>query len=232
MSEVIIPRAPLPERFLRTLRFPASRRIRRKWDVHERGVAYVPSTGPVILASNHVGWLDGPLLVALSPRPVHALVKSEEFEQPRTARLLRSTGQMRVRREGVDAGAIRQAVGALHHEQAVLMFPEGHRGAGDVESIHRGIGYLAMVTGAPVVPVAVFGTRTEDEDLDSRPPKGRRIEVHYGRSFWFAPVDPPRRRADIAAATEEIHRRLRDHVDAARQSSEVGLPFAASGSDG
>lgn len=223
-EEVIAPRAALPEGVLRGLRGPTRRRIRRKWEIHERGTGYVPETGPVILASNHIGWLDGPLLVALSPRPVHALVKSEAYDSGRTARLLRRTGQVKIRRQGVDAGAVRSAVGALRHEQAILMFPEGSRGAGDFGSIFPGIGYLSIITGAPIVPVALFGTRLEDEDREAKPPKGRRIEIHYGRSFWFAPMDPPRRQDDIRAAAHEIQVRLQRHLESALQSSQVALP--------
>lgn len=225
MSEVIVPRGALPERLLRTLRGTAGRRLRRKWEIHERGIGHVPAKGPLILASNHIGWLDGPLLVGVAPRPVHALVKSEAYEESsKNALLLRGTGQIKIRRKGVDAGAIRRAVSALHHEQALLMFPEGSRGAGDFASIFPGIAYLSIVTGAPIVPVAVFGTREGDEDPESKPPKGRRIEIHYGRSFWFSPIDPPRRQEDISAAAHEIHVRLQRHLETARQNSKVELP--------
>jgi 1-acyl-sn-glycerol-3-phosphate acyltransferase len=56
--------------------------VRRRWELHQHGMDRVPRTGPVIFAPNHSGWLDGPLLVITSPRPVHALTKQEEFAGP------------------------------------------------------------------------------------------------------------------------------------------------------
>ncbi len=78
------PRA-LPEAGLRSLRPVVRRSVHRQWDVRQRGAHHVPVAGPVILASNHVGWLDGPLLILCAPRHAHALVKREAFEG-RTAR--------------------------------------------------------------------------------------------------------------------------------------------------
>ncbi len=72
----------------RSLRPVVRRSVHRQWDVRQRGAHHVPVAGPVILASNHVGWLDGPLLILCAPRHAHALVKREAFEG-RTARVLR-----------------------------------------------------------------------------------------------------------------------------------------------
>jgi 1-acyl-sn-glycerol-3-phosphate acyltransferase len=54
--------------------------FKRRWDLRIHHAERVPADGPVILAPNHVGWLDGPLLVGTAPRPVHAMVKLEEFD--------------------------------------------------------------------------------------------------------------------------------------------------------
>lgn len=228
MTTATTVRPALPEGLLRFARKPGGNHIRRKWDIHEHGQDYVPDSGPVILASNHIGWLDGPLIVATSPRPVHALVKAEEFTGAK-APFLRAAGQVSIIRNGVDTKAVRSAVGALQNDQGILMFPEGRRGTGRFSSLYPGIGYLSIVTGAPIVPVAVFGTRHEGEDIDVRPEKGRRIEVHYGRSFWFAPLAPPRRKADVAEATEEVRLRLVRHLEAAQKMTSIALPVTDNG---
>ena len=81
----------------------------RWWDLEIHGAEQVPATGPVVMAANHVGWLDGPLLAICSPRPVHALTKEEMFAGPLGAFLL-AAGQIPLDRFHVDLRAIRIAV--------------------------------------------------------------------------------------------------------------------------
>ena len=73
----------------------------RRYGVRVHHADRVPATGPVILAANHVGWLDGPMLAIYSPRPVHALTKREMFSG-RMDRFLRSAGQIPVDRFAPD----------------------------------------------------------------------------------------------------------------------------------
>ena len=62
---------------------PVAQALLRGWYAMEiHGAERVPATGPLVMAANHVGWLDGPLLAICSPRPVHALTKQEMFEGP------------------------------------------------------------------------------------------------------------------------------------------------------
>ena len=98
----------LPEGGMRLMRTLVGGHFARRWDIHERGQGNVPETGPVIFASNHIGWLDGPLLFARLPRPAHALVKEEEFTG-RHGRLLKFVGQIKVSRGRNDTGALRRA---------------------------------------------------------------------------------------------------------------------------
>ena len=109
----------------------------RHWDIHERGQGNVPESGPVIFASNHIGWLDGPLLFVRLPRAAHALVKEEEFTG-RTGRLLNFVGQIKVSRNRNDTGALRRADAALAAGQAVLIYPEGSRGEGEFKRFKGG----------------------------------------------------------------------------------------------
>lgn len=195
----------------------------RRWDVHQSGEEHVPGDGPVILASNHIGWLDGPLMIAGSPRPAHALVKSEMFRGA-TGRLLRLAGQISVRRHEIDAGAVRRAVRALRAGQVVAMYPEGERGAGELEHIEPGVAYLALVTGAPVVPVAVFGTRPPGEPVDARPVKGSRIDISYGPPVTIGAIPWPRDTSSVATATETIRTALVDHLARAKSVLKQDLP--------
>jgi 1-acyl-sn-glycerol-3-phosphate acyltransferase len=121
------------------------------------GLGSIPSAGPVLLAGNHRSLLDGPLLFGAVRRPVSFLVKSEAFT-PLLAALLRSCGQIPVRRDIADARAVRVALRILRAGGVVGIFPEGARGHGLAETAKPGVGYLALRAGATVVPVACAGT--------------------------------------------------------------------------
>lgn len=197
--------------------------LHRRWGIHEIGRDLVPETGPVILASNHIGWLDGPLLVATSPRPPHAMVKEEEFAG-KTGRLLRFVAQIKVARHRTDAGAVRMAVRALRAGQCVLIYPEGRRGDGEFTTFKGGATYLALVTGAPIVPVAIFGTRQPGEGPQARPAPGTRLDIVYGEPIQFPMQAWPRDRGMLEDAGEQIHDHLRAHVSQAKLAVKRDLP--------
>ena len=201
----------MPEGGMRFMRRLARGHFTRRWDIHERGQGNVPESGPVILASNHIGWLDGPLLFATSPRPAHALVKEEEFHG-RTGRLLHFVGQIKVSRGRNDTGALRRAAAVLAAGQVVLIYPEGQRGGGEFERFKGGVSWLALVSGAPIVPVAIFGTRQPGEPAETRAPKGARLDIVYGKPIRLPMQGWPRDRGMIEDAGEQIHDHLRAHI--------------------
>lgn len=197
--------------------------VRRRWDLHVEGVEHVPAEGPVIFASNHIGWLDGPLLILCTPRPAHALVKVESFEG-RTGLLLRFAGQIPLDRFRRDVGALRAAAGALAAGQSVVIYPEGIRGAGDVARTKDGVAWLALVSGAPVVPVALFGTRPTGGDAEARPARGARIDIVYGEPFRVAQESWPRTRAHVGEVGGLVREHLQRHVRWASESGSRELP--------
>lgn len=213
----------MPEAGLTVMRALAGNRFLRKWEVHERGQAHVPETGPVIIAGNHIGWADGPTLVARCPRKLHMLTKEEEFTG-KYRHLLRAIGQIKVARNRVDAGAMRRAAGALKAGQAVGIFPEGIRGDGEFHQIKSGIAWLALVSGAPIVPLAIFGTRERGEGPNYRPAEGARIDLVYGKPLLVDRQPWPRDRSAIDQATEQIHSHLRDHLAWAKSAVRRDLP--------
>ncbi len=220
------------EMALRALRGLAAKYMNHRWDVTLRGEYHLPETGPVILASNHIGWLDGPLLVAVSPRPAHALTKKEMFGG-KTGWLLKWAGQISVNRHSTDAGAVREAIAALRAGQVVVIYPEGTRGGGEFDRFKSGAAYLALVTGAPVIPVAIFGTRKPGEHTNAKPAKGASIDVVFGEAVRFDAVDWPRTRSSIAKTSDELRDILRAHVRdaAARVKRELPGPLPAGDPD-
>lgn len=233
MSLIDAPPRGLPEGGLKFMRSVVGPYFDRRWDIHERGQGNVPEDGPVILASNHIGWLDGPLLFVKSPRPAHALVKEEEFVG-KTGRLLKFLGQIKVSRTRTDTGALRRAAQALVAGQAVLIYPEGKRGGGDFENFKGGVTWLALVSGAPIIPVAIFGTRQAGEPSETKAPKGARLDIVYGKPLQFPMQAWPRDREILEDAGEQIHEHLRSHVTWSQNvlKRELPGPLPRGSSDG
>jgi len=213
----------MPEKMLVRLRRYASVWLDRNWTIRTYGESNVPSYGPVILAANHIGWLDGPVLFLKAPRPAHALVKRELFVG-KTGRFLSAAAQIPVNRTGSDVGALRTAAEALLAGQVVIIYPEGRRGDGEFNAVKGGVAWLALVSGAPVVPVAIFGTRPTGAAKDARPDQGAAIDVVYGEPVTFPKTPWPRNTDEIASTTEQILEHLREHLAAAKDLTGRELP--------
>lgn len=210
-------------RLLRGGRPLAQAAIRTWWNLEVHGAAHVPDAGPVVLAGNHVGWLDGPLLAICAPRPVHALTKQEMFEG-RLGRLLLAAGQIPLDRKQVDVGAIRMAVRALGDGHAVGVFPEGARGAGDMSAPKPGAGYLALVTGAPVVPVSFLGTRLPGGSDGSVPARGSRLVMTFGPPVQLDARPWPRTQAVVAQAASTVTAAILRTMREAEETTGLTLP--------
>jgi 1-acyl-sn-glycerol-3-phosphate acyltransferase len=210
-------------RLLRALRPLGRAWFGRRYDVRVYGSERIRRRGPFIIASNHIGLLDGPMLAAYTPRPVHALTKKEMFEGS-MGRALRAVGQIPLSRYEVDPRAIKDCLKVLRDGGVVAVFPEGNRGAGELERAHAGVAYLALVTGAPVVPVAIFGTREPGGHLDSIPARGARFDLVYGTPVYLERQPWPRRQAEVRRATELLRNRLVDHLVDARGITGRSLP--------
>ena len=193
------------------------------WDVHVHGADRAPSEGPVVFASNHVGWLDGPLLAICAPRPVHALTKTEMFAG-RMGAFLRSAGQIPLDRFGADPSAMKSCVRVLGDGGAVGIFPEGTRGPGTYDVFHHGATYLAMVSGAPVVPVTMIGTRLPGGGTSSLPPRGSRIDVVVGEAWRTTQTPWPRTREHTLATSALLWQHLRDELSRALSLTGRALP--------
>jgi 1-acyl-sn-glycerol-3-phosphate acyltransferase len=197
--------------------------IRRRFPVRLHGTENVPAHGPVILASNHTGLVDGPLLAIFSPRPVHALTKSEMF-RGRGGTLLRAAGQVSLDRFNADPGAVKACVRVLRDGGVVGIFPEGTRGAGDLGRFHRGAAYLGLLTGAPIVPVSQLGTRAPGADSNSLPPRGETVDIVYGAPYSFPAQDWPRTREQVGRSSVLLREHMLAELDAALALTGRELP--------
>ena len=210
-------------RLLRALR-PAGRAwFRSRYDVRTHGAEHIARRGAHIIASNHIGLIDGPLLAAFAPRPVHALTKKEMFEGA-TGLALRAVGQIPLSRYEIDPSAIKDCLRVLRDGGVVAVFPEGTRGTGEFQHIRNGVAYLALVTGAPVVPLVVFGTRNPGGHTDSVPERGARFDLVYGSPVYLDAHPWPRRQSHVRQAAETLRKTFVDHLVEARRITGRELP--------
>ena len=161
-----------------------------RWTLRQLGFAYfrmqigglehVPAKGPAIVAGNHPNVLDGILLLIVSPRPIRFLVVEQLYFHPLMHWAFKATNCIPVYRSRDNNGdALRAAVEALEKGQVIGIFPEGTTDdLGQMKAIKRGVGLLALRTGAPVVPFGIWGT-------DIAYPKGRRIPTPMPVSMVF-----------------------------------------------
>ena len=128
--------------------------------VQVHGIENMPSTGPIIIASNHLNDVDPGILCTRIDRVLVFMTKAELFKIPLLAQFLRAFGAFPVRRGEADLGSLRLASAALAEGKALVIFPEGTReGPPEVlAKAHPGAALLALRQDVPVVPVAIQGS--------------------------------------------------------------------------
>ncbi|HEY2771226.1 MAG TPA: 1-acyl-sn-glycerol-3-phosphate acyltransferase [Solirubrobacteraceae bacterium] len=152
------------------------------------GREHIPAEGPVIIASNHRSFIDPFVIAVMARRPMYYVAKKEIFFYNRLLTwVLSSLGAFPVDRGAGDAEMIETAKAILDRGDIVLIFPEGTRTRpGSLGKPKRGVGRLALETGAPVVPVAVIGTEAARNGWRLRPHK---VRIRAGRPLRFPRVE-------------------------------------------
>lgn len=192
------------------------------WATEVVGTEHVPAHGPVLLAPNHTGVVDGPVVMGVAPRPTHFLVKQEMFSGP-IGLVLRGGGQIPVDRDG-GRSALAAALAVLRRGGAVGVFPEGNRGRGDVAAARAGVAWLALNGHAPVVPVAVLGTRRTGEPVGHVPGLRRRLVVEFGEPVVVERAVGASGRQALEAANDVVREALATLVADASRRTGLALP--------
>jgi len=153
------------------------------------GRTHVPRRGGVIMASNHRSFLDPFVIGCCVPRPMYFVAKEELFEHRIVGWFLNCMGAFPVRRGAADAESLLTARTLLERGAVVTIFPEGTRvQSGSLLRPRRGVGRMALETGAAVVPVAVVGSERARRGWRIRP---ARVRVRCGRALSFPHVREP-----------------------------------------
>ena len=167
--------------------------VRHLYRVEVEGLHHVPLDAPAIISPNHRSFFDSPLVMTMAPRPVVFLGKAEYMDSRRTKYLFPACGMVPIKRDAKKASmaALETAAELLDDGRLVGIYPEGTRSRdGYLHRGHSGVAHLAMLTGAPIIPVGIIGS----EDVQPigaavpRPFRGT-VRLRFGE-----PIDPARYR--------------------------------------
>jgi 1-acyl-sn-glycerol-3-phosphate acyltransferase len=169
------------------------------------GASHVPDAGPVILAGNHRSMLDVPLLVVASPRPVTFMAKRGLFRGRLWTALFHGLGGFPVEPGTSDRGALDMGMAVLDAGAVLGVFPEGTRSfRGPMGPFLNGTAWLALRSGAPIVPCAIVGTEPPAGTSWWRWLRPRRVGITFGPPIVAGPLDGPVRRTSVASLTESV----------------------------
>lgn len=173
----------------RPARVAARPALRLLYQAEVLGAENIPTSGPAILSPNHRSFFDSPLLMSLAPRPVVFLGKAEYMDARFTKFLFPAVGMVPIKRDVKKASmaALTTAADLLAEGKLVGIYPEGTRSRdGLLHRGHSGVAHLAMISGAPIVPVGLIGTERVQPIGASVPrPFAGPVTVRFGE-----PIDP------------------------------------------
>jgi 1-acyl-sn-glycerol-3-phosphate acyltransferase len=157
-----------------------------------KGLRHGPGSGPVIIASNHLSFSDSIFMPLVVPRKVTFLAKSEYFTSPGPKGLLKkltfiALGQVPVDRSGGrrSEAALITGLKVLAEGKCLGIYPEGTRSPdGRLYKGRTGIARLAIESGAPIIPVAMFNTE-KIQPTGTVVPKVMRVEMIFGEPMYF-----------------------------------------------
>lgn len=150
------------------------------------GVENIPSSGGVIIASNHVSYWDPPVIGCGLPsnRRIHFMAKEELFRVPIFRWVITQLCAFPVRRGTADRNAIRNAIAILERGEACGIFPEGTRSkTGVLGPSQPGLAMIALKAGVPIVPAAIIGTNKVMRDGHLLP----QFTVRFGKPIAAMP---------------------------------------------
>ena len=169
----------------------------------------LPEGGPVLLVSDHSSFSDPMVLAATAGRPIIFLTAREVYQHSYLRWLCQTLHYIPVSRGTNDFRALRTMLRVLGQSQVVGIFPEGGIDKYREERGHQGVGYLALKTGAPVVPASIAWNQARPLNLARSLITPGRAVVRFGPPIMFQP-DPNPDRKKIGVVTASIMRAVRE----------------------
>jgi len=169
----------------------------------------LPQGGPLLVVFNHMAHLDGTLVMASVPWEIEAIALSDLYEVPVVGQLLRLYGVIPVHRDEFDRQVLRRALQVLAEGKVLILAPEARQSPTcTLERGRKGAAYLALRSGAPILPIGLTGTETVYSALKHfrRP----RLTVNIGPSFRLrGPLARgTERKAQLTSGRDKIMRRI------------------------
>ena len=173
------------------------------------GLENIPQGGPLLVAFNHLAHLDAALVLPFLPQPVEGIALENLYHVPVTGQLLRLYGAIPVHRDQFDREVIRRALQVLAEGRILALAPEARMSlTGALERARQGVAYLALRSGAPILPMALTGT--EKAYAEWKRLRRPRLTVIFGEVIITPPraSKPQARRQQAAELTDEIMYRI------------------------
>lgn len=184
------------------------------------GMENAPTHGKVIFTPNHFSTMDHFFAASFLHRKVQFMAKSQLFGNPILNYIFKYGGVFPVRRGHNDVEAMKTAHSVLEREQALLMYAEGGRSrSGELGTPKRGVGLIALQSGAPVVPVAIHGSAAVRGWKRGQLP---RVTVQFGLPMSFPTVADPSREQQQEVA-DQVFDKVRGMYVALEEQGRSGV---------
>jgi len=127
--------------------------------VEVSGYENIPKSGRLILCSNHLSYVDPLIIVGYFSRHVYFMAKKEVFNSRVLGEIVSFLNAFPVSRDSLDRKVIKNSIDILNSDEVLCMFPEGTRSTeGVIRDGHKGVGLISILSGSPILPMALSGT--------------------------------------------------------------------------
>ncbi len=149
-----------------------------------RGKENFPSKGGIIIAPNHISYLDPPIIGSVSPRRVTFMAKKALFDVTVLGSMIKHVAYP-VDRDNPQPSTIKETIRRLKSGQVISLFPEGTRSeTGELQEGKRGIGVIASLSKVPVIPALIVGS-DKALPLGAKWLKKAKITVVFGKPIYY-----------------------------------------------
>ncbi len=176
-------------------------------DCEVEGLDNLPEEGPLIVCQNHMISIDTVVGAVFVEREIVGMSKVENYHVPILALLFKAYGTFPVRRGEVDRQALRTALKVLKQGKVLMVAPEGTRSkTNTLQKGKDGLSYIAVRSGAPILPVAISGQEEFWHQL--RRLRRTRVKVVFGKPFTLEPGEGKLTREQLTQMTDEMMYRI------------------------